>query len=163
MISPYSFRDVSYEDLINICQFPQDESELYFMYPKATFPLTVEQLQASVNNRLDSTVITTNSSEVIGFANFNEVVSEDYCSIGNVIINPNFRGKGAGTFLVNVMETKAIEIYNVREIHISCFNTNITGLLLYHKLGYRPYEMERRLDKKNFPIALIKMKKEIKR
>jgi hypothetical protein len=38
-----------------------------------------------------------------------------------------------------------------------------TGLLLYNKLGFLPYEIEKRYDRKSFPIALIKMKKELQK
>jgi hypothetical protein len=38
-----------------------------------------------------------------------------------------------------------------------------TGLLLYNKLGFLPYEIEKRFDRKSSPIALIKMKKELKK
>jgi ribosomal protein S18 acetylase RimI-like enzyme len=78
-----------------------------------------------------------------------------------VIVNPIYRGKGVGTYLINIMEKKAISKYNVNEIHISCFNQNVTGLLLYYKLGYVPYEIEKRYDKKSLPVALIKMKKQV--
>lgn len=65
-----------------------------------------------------------------------------------MIVNPTFRGKGAGAFLIGTMENKAINKYNVKEIHIPCFNQNVTGLLLYNKPGYAPYEIEKRLYKK---------------
>ena len=61
------------------------------------------------------------------------------------------------------MECIALQKYSVKEVHISCFNSNITGLLLYNKLGFVPYEIEKRFDRKSFPIALIKMKKELQK
>jgi hypothetical protein len=103
----YKHRDAVKDDLPFICNFPQDENELYFMFPKALFPLTVEQLQSSINSRTDSTVIYSGET-VLGFANFYEVVEGDYCSIGNVIINPVFRGKWVGTFLIKTMEDQVI-------------------------------------------------------
>ena len=153
-------REVNSADLEIICRFPQDETELFFMYPKSVFPLTIEQLKTAIDSRYDSTVILSNNA-VVGFANFHEVINDQYCSIGNVIINPAFRGKGFGTGLIKIMENIAVKKYKVKEIHISCFNQNVTGLLLYSKLGYTPFEIEKRLDKKLQPVALIKMKKAI--
>lgn len=162
MIHNFLNRAVEPNDLKIISDFPQNENELYFMYPKAEFPLTAEQLQASIDSRFDSTVILLDNI-VVGFANFYEAKIGKYCSIGNVIVNPLFRGKGAGKYLIGIMENIAIKKYNVKETRISCFNQNVTGLLLYGKLGYIPYEIERRLDKRSVPVALIKMKKEMTR
>ncbi|MFV0469363.1 MAG: GNAT family N-acetyltransferase, partial [Dysgonomonas sp.] len=134
---------------------------LFFMFPKADYyPLSVEQLEAVVANRSDSTVILLDN-EIVGFANFYEVKENNYCSIGTVIVSSHFRNKGIGKYLVETMESIALEKYNVREIHISCFNTNTKGILLYSRLGYLPYEVEERLDKEERKVALIKMKREI--
>lgn len=156
-----SFRSAQTSDLEKVCQFPKNEEELFFMFPKADYyPLSVEQLEAVVANRSDSTVILLDN-EIVGFANFYEVKENNYCSIGNVIVSSHFRNKGIGKYLVEAMESIALEKYNVREIHISCFNTNTKGILLYSRLGYLPYEVEERLDKEERKVALIKMKREI--
>jgi ribosomal protein S18 acetylase RimI-like enzyme len=131
------------------------------MFPKADYyPLSVQQLEAVVANRSDSTVILLDN-EIVGFANFYEVKENDYCSIGNVIVSSHFRNKGIGKYLFETMESIALKKYNVREMHISCFNMNTKGILLYSKLGYIPYEIEERLDKDGRKVALIKMKREI--
>lgn len=160
MINDLSYRPIKITDIEEICRLPQNEEELFFMFPKADCPLSVEQLQTVVENRSDSTVILLDK-EVVGFANFYEVKENNYCSIGNVIVCSNFRNKGIGKYLVETMESFALEKYNVREIHISCFNTNTKGILLYSKLGYIPYEVEERLGKDGRKVALIKMKREI--
>jgi ribosomal protein S18 acetylase RimI-like enzyme len=154
----YKHREINNEDIETICSFPQNETELYFCFPKAVFPLTVDQLGSSIDNRFDSTVIIALNT-IAGFANFYEAEKDKHCSIGNVIINPLYRGKGVGECLIKTMEDKAISKYNAKEIHISCFNANVAGLLLYNKLGYSPYEIEKRFDKHSVPVALIKLRK----
>lgn len=160
MINTLSYRPIKIFDLEKICQLPQNKEELFFMFPKADYPLSVEQLEAIVINRSDSTVILYDN-EIVGFANFYEVKENNYCSIGNVIISSDFRNKGIGKYLIETMESIALKKYNVREIHISCFNMNTKGILLYSKLGYIPYEIEERLNKEESKVALIKMKKEM--
>jgi GNAT superfamily N-acetyltransferase len=160
MIQDFMNREVTSDDLSFICNFPKDEIELYFMFPKAVFPLTIDQLKSSIDCRFDSTVILYNET-IIGFANFYEVFENKCCSIGNVIVNPLYRGRGVGAYLINTMGKKAVCKYKVKEIHISCFNKNVTGLLLYCKLGYVPYDIEKRLDKKTIPVALVKLKKNV--
>lgn len=153
-----SFRPAQISDLEEICQLPQNEEELFFMFPKADFPLSMKELQTVVENRSDLTVILLNN-EIVGFANFYEVKENKYCSIGNVIVSSNFRNKGIGSFLIKMMESIALDKYNIQEMHISCFNTNTKGILLYSKLGYAAYQVEERLDKKECKIALIRMKR----
>lgn len=155
-----SFRSAQTNDLEKVCQLLQSEEELFFMFPKADYPLSVEQLQTVVENRSDSTILLLDN-EIVGFANFYEVKNNEYCSIGNVIVSSNFRNKGIGSHLIKTMESIALSKYNTRKIHISCFNANTKGILLYSKLGYIPYEIEERVDKGNQKVALIKMRREL--
>ena len=99
------------------------------------------------------------NNDIVGFANFYKVNKSQYCSIGNVVVNTNYRNMGIGKYLIQTMEQIAIEKYNVSELHLSCFNTNTKGILLYSKLGYIPYEFEKWLNSKNESFALIQMKK----
>ncbi len=50
-------RPVQKEDVYFLCQFPQSAEELFFLFPKATYPLTPEQLQDAIDQRFDSTVV----------------------------------------------------------------------------------------------------------
>ena len=161
MVENLSYREAERDDFKEICKLPQDAEELFYMFPKAKYPLSLSQLVSAVKNRSDSTVILHND-EIVGFANFYEVDSNKYCSIGNVIVNSNFRNKGIGEFLIKTMEHIGIGKYNVSEIHISCFNTNIKGILLYKKLGYKPYDIEKRFYQNNNLFVLIKMKRIVK-
>ena len=155
-----SHRTVEVSNLKKLCQLPKDEEELFFMFPKAEYPLTESQLESAINSRLDSTVILFNDI-IVGFANFYEVKKSQYASIGNVVVDANYRNLGIGKYLIQTMEQIAIEKYGVLELHLSCFNTNTKGILLYSKLGYLPYETEKWLSFQNESLALIKMKKRI--
>lgn len=155
-----SYRAVEVSDLKKICQLPKNEEELFFMFPKAEYPLTESQLESAINSRFDSTTILFNNA-IVGFANFYEVKKNQYSSIGNVVVDANYRNRGIGKYLIQTMERIAIEKYSVSEFHLSCFNTNTKGILLYSKLGYIPYEIEKWLSPQNESLALIKMKKTI--
>lgn len=151
-------RAICEADLSEICKMPQNAEELFFMFPKANYPLTVEELGAGIMERWDSTVVLL-QDKIVGFANFYKLEKNKYCSIGNVIISPRFRSQGAATFLITTMEKIGKEKYNVSEIHLSCFDANTKGLLLYTKLKYKPYEIEKYISKGNKISALIKMRK----
>ncbi len=155
-----SYRPVERSDFEKICQLPQNAEELFFMFPSATYPLTPTQMEANLQSRSDSTVALL-EDEVVGFANFYKVVPHSYCSIGNVIVSSRYRKQGIGEFLIRAMEVIGIAEHHAYEFHLSCFNTNTYGLLLYSKLGYRPFETEKWINAANEPFALIKMKREL--
>lgn len=48
-----SFRPIQAYDLDKICQLSQNEEELFFMFSKADYPLSIEQLEAVVANHSD--------------------------------------------------------------------------------------------------------------
>jgi ribosomal protein S18 acetylase RimI-like enzyme len=153
----FSHRPVREEDLEMIVGFAVNEEELFYFYPKANFPLTAQQLRSSIDSRMDSTVVEMNG-EVIGFANFYHWEDGGSCSIGNVVVNPHLRGRGAGRYLMKVMISLARSKYRAREIRVSCFNRNTSALLLYRSLGFLPFDVEDREDKQGNRVALVHMR-----
>lgn len=158
MTNIYSLRDVVDSDLSHICSFPQNREELFFMYPRAEYPLTIQQLNGAIYQRSDSKVLVSGEC-VVAFANFYEVSQNSHCTIGNVIVRPSHRGSGAATFLINEMERIATQKYKVPEVRISCFSSNVAALLLYSKLGYLPFAIEKRTSAEGEFLALIKMRR----
>lgn len=154
----FNCRPVEPNDLEHICSFPKNADELYFVYPKAIYPLTCEQLKLAIDSRQNSTVLTHNGS-VIGFANFYHWENQGCCKIGNFIVKPDYRGHGAGSFLLEHMMTLAKAAYSATHIEISCFNTNTQALLLYARRGFVPFHIEQRSDHNDHAIALIHMRK----
>jgi ribosomal protein S18 acetylase RimI-like enzyme len=153
----FSHRPVSENDIATICGFPQNEDELFFMYPRATFPLSPSQLQEAIAQRSDSTVVELGGT-VVAFANFYRWEVGGRCSIGNVIVSPAARGHGVGRYLIEQMISLAFSKHRASEVKISCFNQNVAGLLLYSKLGFHPYAIEERKDRKGNRVALIHMR-----
>jgi ribosomal protein S18 acetylase RimI-like enzyme len=130
---------------------------LFFLFPKAVFPLTPTQLQDAIEQRSDSMVVEL-SGEIVAFANFYRWESGGRCSIGNVIVSPAARGRGVGRYLIEQMLGLAFSKHQASEVTVSCFNQNVAGLLLYPKLGFQPYAVEERQNKKGNRVALIHMR-----
>ncbi len=154
---PLTHRPFELRDLAAICRFPQNADELFFMFPKARYPLTPDQLAAVIAERTDATVAELDG-EPVGFANFHQWGLHSVCSIGNLIVAPAARGQGVGTYLIRHMVELAFAKYQASEVAISCFNENVTGLLLYTKLGFRPYGIEERRDHRGRRVALIHLR-----
>ncbi len=150
-------RPVQAADIPIICQFPQSAEELFFIFPKGTYPLTPEQLQGVIDQRYDSTVVLWEGKPV-GFANIYICKPGEECHIGNVIVDPQLRGKGIGQYLVNTMIEIAFQKYHVKEVHLSCFTHNFVGLLFYTRLGFKPFAIEERRDYLGQRAASIKLK-----
>ncbi len=154
---PLTHRYINNKDIKTICGFPQSEEELFFLFPKAVFPLTPEQLQKAIAERSDSTIVEFDG-EVAAFANFYRWDFGGRCSIGNVIVSPEVRGKGVGRYLIEQMIEIAFEKHKATEVTVSCLNRNIEGLLFYSGLGFQPFAIEERQDRKRRMVALIHMR-----
>jgi len=157
----YSHRPLRREDLQAVCSLPQNAEELYYMYPKAVYPLTPEQLEEALRTRLEATVVL-HGGTVVAYANLYTAGDDpggESCWLGNVIVAASHRGKGAARYLVETMESIAKNRLNAKRLRLVCHNTNTRGLLFYHKLGYRPFGVSPRVRPSGEPIAGILMEK----
>ncbi len=152
-----TFRPVADADIPHICGFVRDAQELFFFFPAATWPLTHEQLRDSIAQRCDSTVIE-HDGQVAGFANFYRWEQGGTCTIGNVIVDPQVRGVGLGAQLIGQMIHIARSGHQASDVTLSCFSSNVAGLLLYPKLGFVPFAIEERKDKQQERVALIHLR-----
>ena len=152
----FQHRPVTATDIKTICSFPLNARELFYMFPKAQYPLTEAQLSDAMTQRFDSTIVEAGNN-VVGFANFYRAETGGVCCIGNVIVAQQARGKGVATFIVETMTALAFERYDAKEVQISCFNENTAGLLLYPKLGFLPFAVEERTSLDGRRLALIHM------
>jgi len=150
-------RPAKEKDIPLICTFPQNQDELFFISPKASYPLNPQVFIEAINHRSDPTVAELDG-KVVGFANFYRWKMGGSCYIGNVIIAPFARGVGTGQYLIEQMINIAFLKHKASEVIVSCFNQNIAGLLFYPKLGFSPYEIEERKDKQGNQVALIHMR-----
>lgn len=156
--SPLSHRPATLADLPEVVAFPQNADELFFCYPKAVWPLDVEQLAAAMAERRDSTVVLLDG-RVAGFANFYQWQQSDSCALGNLMIAPWARGRGVARYLVTTMEQLAREQHQATRMRVSCFNANSAGLLLYPALGYALRGLVERRDPQGARVALLQFDK----
>jgi RimJ/RimL family protein N-acetyltransferase len=153
----YEVREARREDFEHIAEFPKDRREAFFMYPKGSYPFSADQLYEVSLTRAIPTVIL-REDEVVGYANVYDWTEGESCWIGNVVVNPRHRGQGAGKFLIETMIKKAKEELKVKEINLVCHNVNTRALLLYHKIGFKPFGIKPIIDHENRDIAGILMR-----
>lgn len=147
-------RQLRAADFDIISGFAQNAEELFYIAPFAEFPWQADKFAEAVSERLSNTVFVNNET-VVGFANFYEFEFGNRAFIGNVIVNPTMRRQGIGKQILRHMIETGFSEHKFREVHLSCFSGNTAGLLMYRKLGFKPYGIEQRTDYKNEPVALV--------
>lgn len=144
-----------YPDILTLFS---DPDELFFIYPKAYHPFSLDQFKVIVESRSDLTVAL-DGERVVGFANLYNHLPDRWVFIGNLVVAKDSRGRGIGRKLIFHMEALATSKYRMDEVRISVFNINTPALLLYSELGYAPYAVEQRESPAGSTVALIHMKK----
>ncbi|MCU7812475.1 MAG: GNAT family N-acetyltransferase [Candidatus Thiodiazotropha sp. (ex Notomyrtea botanica)] len=139
-----------------ICDLITSKSELFRIYPRGSYPFTIEQLSQLAKSRQDLTVVIQDDA-VVGFANLYDVEPDNRAFVGNVIVSVDLRGRGIGRQLMQYMVKLAFVQYRPMSVAVSVFSDNIPALLLYTDLGFKPYAVERRIDPEGKPAALIHM------
>lgn len=157
MTQPVHFRSANDGDYENICNLVTTKREFYFVYPRGTFPLTVEQVANLASVRKELTVAMA-GTVIVGFANLYDFDGSEKAFIGNVVVAQPYRGNGLGSQLIEHMLRVAFSKYRLSEVHISVFSDNLPALLLYSKLGFCPYSIEERRNYEAKRVALIHMK-----
>jgi len=155
--SALKFRQAEPADYLAICQLVTCAEELYKIYPSGRYPLTGRQLAQIASQRTALTVGSINE-RIIGFANLYRYHPNYSAFIGNVIIDQQYRGQGLGRQLIQHMIDTGFDEHQLQHLNISVFCDNTPALLLYHDLGFIPYAIEQRTDKRNTKMALLHLR-----
>ncbi len=154
-------RDTLISDLPFICELPRNERELFYMFPSASYPLKVEQMREILKRREAHTTFFYDD-KIVGYANIYGYEDEKIPYIGHVILSSEYRGRGLGKKMIEVMIEKAENLYKNDKIRIAVINENTHAFLLYMKLGFSPFKVSLRFDKKGDPKVLVLMERNIR-
>lgn len=141
-----------YNGILSLFQSPE---ELFLIYPSATWPFDLPQLNKLSQQRTDLTVAI-DKNAVIGFANLYRNQSGEKVFIGNVVVADAYRGKGVGRRVICHMCDQVFEKY-ASEVHLTVFNQNTPALILYTSLGFKAYDLELRHTPQGEPVIAIHM------
>lgn len=151
-----SYRDVKEEDIPFICELPENKEVLFYMFPKADYPLSEDQLKKVHQTRFEPTVFL-EDEKIVGYANLYQYEDETAPYVGHVILDREKRGKGYGRFIVKTMIEKAMEKFNTNIVKLAVFRDNIPVYNLYRHLGFKMYKIAVRKDTKGADRFLIFM------
>lgn len=116
-----------------------------FAGPKYKFPLNEEQLLQTIesNAYLSFKVIKTESNEVIGHCQFMRIDTiKSTASIGRLLINPLYRGKGYGTQMLMEMINYALRELKLTKLELRVFDFNKSAIKCYKNIGFREQKVE---------------------
>jgi RimJ/RimL family protein N-acetyltransferase len=152
----YTTRPITDKDLAAVCGFFATERELHYAFPGVTYPLTEAALKTFVESRSDPTILMSKGT-IAGFADLFDIKDNVECHIGNVIISKSFRRKGAAMFLTKEMMDIAASRHGATRLIIPCWCENTGALLLYSKLGFKPYDIiiKNHNDSESVPVLLL--------
>jgi ribosomal protein S18 acetylase RimI-like enzyme len=152
----FDHRPFQEADSPTICTFPRSAEELSYIFPKTAYPLASSHLAAAARQCHDPTVGLLDG-RITGYIGFLEVHARKFCTIGNLVVHPEFRREGMGSYLVGIMVQRAFEHYAVRFVRASCLSHNRPAYTMYHNLGFRPADMGQRLGPDGDPVLVIDM------
>lgn len=147
-------------DFEGIVQLMPDRDELFYIYPRGTYPFSISQLEQLAKERLALTVAV-DKAQVVGFANLYDLEPGKHVFIGNVVVDRAWRGRGIGRSLVEHMIKVARDEYSMPRVRISVFNENTPALLLYLGAGFSPYAAEQRTDPTGRSVVLLHMSNDL--
>ena len=151
----FTHRPLRDEDAPAICTFPKTDEELFYMFPRATPPLSPRQLLDMARVRHAPTVVLC-GGELAAYANL--IACEDgTCEVGNLVVAPNFRRRGAGEYLLRIMGEQARDLLGALRLRADCFSENTAALLFYETLGFVPVGLKpwQKLDGRVKALVLL--------
>ncbi|UQZ87641.1 Acetyltransferase (GNAT) family protein [Paenibacillus konkukensis] len=115
-----------------------------------------EEMEEVAAQRYNATVITC-GAEVVGYGNLYNVTEGKHCYLGNVIIAPTYRGKGAAAYFINVMKQLAKQERQVKQLRLMCHNINTRALLFYRSMGFKPFDFNELRDRAGNKLVLLEL------
>jgi ribosomal protein S18 acetylase RimI-like enzyme len=151
-----SFRSIVEDDFQTICDLMPSQEELFLIYDRGRYPLTVSQVRKLVEHRMDPTVML-HRGEVVGFGDFYNYCEGKSVFIGNIVVDRSLRGKGLGRRLVCYLIARAFNEYDLPSVRMHVYSRNAPALLLYSKLGFQPCAMKVKIDYAGEPAMCLSL------
>lgn len=136
------FRPIQTEDVLLIYQWFNDPITTYFMFTGQK-PETLDQIKKLVEDRVQSEhntifiVVNKNTNEAIGLVGLYEInYTARKAEMRIIIGNENFRGRGYGTEITELITYYGFDRLNLNRIYLGVTDENIGGINAYKRAGY---------------------------
>ncbi len=122
-----------------ISRWVSTPQQLQWLAPSTPPPLTVEKVVGWLKPRGAAFVLVKGGeSPPWGYGEINPMRADaGHVWLGHVIVRPDQRGRGLGSFLVRALLTEAFERRNVKRVALILFPDNLPALRCYWRAGFR--------------------------
>ena len=125
-------------DFFRLINWMDSRRELVqFAGPTFSYPLTEDQLTEYINNEeiFPKKIVVIDSGETIGHCDINFV--NEFPRLSRIIIgNEDYRGKGLGRQLIELMIEEIQQIKPTEKVELRVFEWNKNAISLYKKAGF---------------------------
>lgn len=156
-------RNSAKEDVPVLCKWLEDKTVL------RNFPMCdMREIEDAVRvwlsyGEVGASITATEGNEVVGSAilYIQSLEKLKHQCLFAIIVSPEHRGKGVGTEMMEALEIRAREKFNLKMLHLEVYEGN-PAKKLYERLGYEEYGRHPKFLKENGEyIDKIMMKKEL--
>ncbi|KLN95853.1 spermidine N1-acetyltransferase [Moellerella wisconsensis] len=137
-LSPFRLRPLEREDLAFIHQLDNNASVMryWFEEPYEAFVELSDLYDKHIHDQSERRFIVENAAQKVGLV---ELVEIDYIhrrSEFQIIIAPNFQGKGYATRAAKLAMDYAFSVLNLYKLYLIVDKENIKAIHIYEKLGF---------------------------
>ena len=122
-------------DAYEVVGWVEDAQALYlFSGPRLTWPLTAEQLQDMLATEgLTAWVVVSRTGELV--AHFDLTIDVTLARLGRVIVNPELRGRGLASRVVDLAVTQAQRL-GAEVVRLNVITTNESAIRAYRRASF---------------------------
>jgi ribosomal protein S18 acetylase RimI-like enzyme len=122
--------------------FPDQRSCAVWSGPEFRYPFTEATFREDVRRQLPSYSLIGDGNELLGFGQY--YLRAERCHLARLVIAPDYRGRGAGTFLIRALCRLGCRELNMSDCSLFVLESNTSAFRLYSRLGFRtvPYPGE---------------------
>jgi predicted N-acetyltransferase YhbS len=146
--------EADYAELPRLIGSAEEAAEAFW---EAEDPADPGSVRALLQARQDLAVVES-GGRVVGLGALSEVEVGRHGYLGPVVVDPEFRGHGAGSLLVAHLLEIAFRRHGLREVRTRVLGGNEDGLVLFSELGFIPYSTEEATGPGGRPRVVVQMR-----
>ena len=162
-------RDYNKEDSKTILSFINDEN-LFYMWSAGvlgSYPLKSEAFNKRISEMIDNNnfhpYVMLDNDKVVGFFSIRyKDIKVNLVTLGFIVIDPTYRGKGIGKKMLNLAINLSFNKYKADSLNLRVFVDNKSAYNCYKAVGFKETSIEEtyNLNNRQYLVKELELKKE---